>query len=116
MTCQQPKPFTIFTGDAKTMPLRVAYQSGLPFDLTSCTEIVVNLPNADGTFTQLKLSLAQVAIVSPANLGQITAAISSVDSAKLNIGELQNVDVTFTISGNPITVRFYGALSVFELD
>jgi hypothetical protein len=114
---QQSGPFSIFTGDAKTMPLRIASSdTGLPIDLTSCTEIVINLPNADGSFTQLKQSLSQVVIVSPALLGQITALITSVNSAKLNIGELQDVDVTFTIGGNPFTVRFYQALSVFELD
>lgn len=113
--CLPVNPFVIFTGDAKTLPLRIAYSTGLPVDLTSCTEIVVNLPNADGTFTQLKLSLSQVAITSPALLGQFTTPISAVKSALLNIGELQNVDVTFTISGSPFTVRFYQALSVFEL-
>lgn len=115
MSCPQPAgPFSIFTGDAKTLPLRIAYASGLPVDITSASEIVVNLPNADGSFTQLKLSLTQVAIVSPGTLGQITAPISAIKSALLNIGELQDIDVTFTIGGNPFTVRFYGALSVFE--
>lgn len=116
-TCCPPNvPFSIFTGDQKTLPLRIAYTTGLPVDLTSCTEIVVNLPLAAGGFLQLKLSLSQVAIVSPALLGQITAVISSANSALLMVQEFQNVDVTFTISGNPMTVRFFQALSVFELD
>lgn len=114
--CPPNTPFQIFTGDQKTLPLRVAYNTGLPLDLTSCTEIVVNLPNADGSFLQLKLSLGQVSIVSPALLGQFTALITTAQSALLNIGECQDVDVTFTIGGAPFTVRFYQALSVFELD
>ncbi|MDH4163342.1 MAG: hypothetical protein OEW15_11735 [Nitrospirota bacterium] len=115
MTCPQPAgPFTIFTGDAKTLPLRIAYASGLPVDITSASEIVVKLPNADGSFTLLKLTESKVAIVSPGTLGQITAPITALVSAALNIGELQDIDVTFTIGGNPFTVRFYGALSVFE--
>lgn len=113
--CQQPAgPFSIFTGDVKTLPLRLAYANGLPVDIASATEIVVNLPNADGSYTQLKLTDAKVAIVSPGVLGQFTTAISALVSAVLNIGELQDIDVTFTIGGNPFTVRFYGALSVFE--
>lgn len=115
--CQQPSgPFVIFTGDVKVLPLRIAYGTGLPVDITSASEIVVNLPNADGTVTALKLTDSKVAIVSPGVLGQLTANISAIDSAKLNIGELQNIDVTFTIGGNPFTVRFYGALSVFETE
>jgi hypothetical protein len=112
--CPANVPFTIFTGDQKTIPLRIAYNTGLPVDLSSCTEIVVNLPKADGSFLQLKLSLAQVSIVSPAILGQFTAIVTTVQSATLNIGEAQDIDVTFTISGSPLTVRFYGAISVYE--
>lgn len=114
--CLPNKPFSIFTGDQKTMPLRVAYTNGLPVDLTSCSEIVINLPNADGSFTQLKLSDTQVTILTPTLLGQFTALITSESSLLLNIGELQDIDVTFTIGGNPFTVRFYQAFSVFELD
>lgn len=116
MSCpQQPAgPFSIFTGDAKVLPLRLAYASGLPVDLTSCTEIVVNLPNADGSFSQLKLSESQVAITSPAVLGQFASTITTQLSTPLQIGELQNIDVTFTISGSPFTIRFYEALSVYE--
>jgi hypothetical protein len=36
-------------------------------------------------------------------------------SALLNLGELQNFDVTFTISGQVFTVRYFQALSVFEV-
>ena len=97
------------------MTMRAIYQpSGLPLDLTSCTEISVALPNADGTFTNLLLSLDQVSIVSPANLGTITVAITHTVSALLNVGVLQNVDVTFTIGGLITVVRFFQALSVFE--
>ncbi len=115
MTCPTPNVFTIFTGDKKTMSLRVALASGLPLDLTACTEIAVYLPNADGSTLLLRLTAAQIVITSPAILGQFTALITSVQSALLNIGELQDFDVTFTISSNPVTVRYYGALSVFEL-
>lgn len=115
--CTPINVFSIFTGDAKTMNLRAVYQdSGQPLDLTSASEIVVNLPNADGSILQLKLSLSAVTITSPAVLGNFTAAITSLQSALLNIGELQDFDVTFTISGSPFTVRYYGSLSVFELE
>lgn len=109
--------FQIFLGDSKTMFLRALNGgcNGLPLDLTYCTEIVVNLPNADGTFAQLKLSLSQVIIGQPPELGQFSVPISSIVSLLLNTGELQNVDVTFTIAAAVTTVRFYQALSVFEV-
>lgn len=112
----QQVPFTIFTGDDKTMPLKVVQGSctGGPLDLTTCTEINVALPNADGTFSHRLLTLGQVAIVSPALLGKFTCAIPSIVSALLQPGEAQSIDVTFTISARPFTVRFYQALSVFE--
>jgi hypothetical protein len=114
-SCQQ-KAFSIFLGDNKTMPLKVAYQeSGDPVDLTSCTEIVVSLPNQDGTFSTFKLSLSTVTIVGSPLLGKFSITVTSLISALLNIGELQNFDVTFTISGQVFTVRYYAALSVFEV-
>jgi len=117
MSCSPQNIFTIFLGNAKTMNLKALYSGNLnPLDLTSCAEIDVSLPNADGTFLHLLLSLAEVVITSPAVLGQFTAPITSVQSALLNLGELQNFDVTFTISGNPMTVRYASALSVFETD
>lgn len=115
-SCPSPNIFTIFTGDKKTMNLRIAYATGLPVDLSACTEISVSLPNADGSFRHLTLGGAKVTITSPAILGQFAAIVDEIASALLNIGEGQNVDVTFTISAIPFTVRFWGALSVFERD
>lgn len=117
MTCTPPV-FTIFTGDAKRIYLK-AVNIGCdtdPLDLTSCTAIDIALPNADGTFTYLTLADGDVTIASPAILGKFNALISSDDSALLNPGELQNIDVTFTILAKEMTVRFYQALSVFERD
>ncbi len=108
--------FTIFTGDDRTMNLK-ALQGGCtgdPLDLTSCTEIDVALPNADGTFSHRLLSTDEVTITSPALLGKFSVDIPSDVSALLNPGEIQNIDVTFTISAKEFTVRFYQALTVFE--
>lgn len=115
-----PNPtFSIFKGNTKTMYLKavnsVCSGVGDPLDLTSCTEIVVNLPNADGTTTQLKLSEDEVTITSPSNLGKFSLVIESAVSVLLNVGEFQNVDVTFTISGEVFTVAFIQALSVYEI-
>lgn len=113
---QQQNTFVIFLGDAKTIFLR-AVNTGCnndPLDLTTCTEIDVALPKADGTFLHLLLSNGAVVIATPANLGKFSAPISALQSAVLNPGELQNIDVTFTIGGKPFTVRFFQALSVFE--
>jgi len=111
----EPNVFEIFQGEDKTMSMRVAFQqTGLPLDLTECTEINVALPKNDGTFINLLLSLAQVSIVSPAVAGQIQVPITNENSAVLNVGLRQNVDVAFTIGGLITVVRFLGALSVIQ--
>ncbi len=117
--CPTPPVFTIFLGDVKAMNLKAVYgDSGDPLDLTSCTQIVVALPLAGGGTTSLKLSLSQITITSPDNLGKyvVSAAAMGAISASLMVGELQNFDVTFTIGGNPFTVRYYSALTVLEND
>ena len=111
----QQNVFTIFTGDDKIMNLKAVYaETGDPLDLTDCTEIDIALPKEDGTFAHLLLTAGKVTITSPSILGKFYAEITSLVSAGLNIGELQNVDVTFTISGKEFTVRYAQALSVFE--
>jgi hypothetical protein len=111
----QNGPFEIFTGQDKVMSLRIAFQNtGLPLDLTDCTAITVSLPNADGTFLALTLASSAVAITSPPLLGSFTATITAVQSALLNVGELQDIDVSLTISGLVSIVRFPQALSVLE--
>ncbi len=99
------------------MQLKAIYSdTGDPLDLTECTEIIVNLINSDGSTTQLKLSDDDVSISDPANLGKFTAEIDGDISAALQVGELQNVDVSFTIAGKTFTVRYAAALSVFQVD
>ncbi len=114
----EPNTFTIFTGDAKTMSLKAVLGSctGGPLDRTSCTEIDISLPIADGTFTHLTLSDSKVFVTSPAILGKFTCPIDAATSALLNPGELQNFDVTFTIAAKPMTVRYFGGLTVLERD
>lgn len=109
------KTFSIFTGDSKTIFLKAIYAENFsPLDLTDCTEIDIAIPNFDGTFTHLLLSTDDVAVTSPAILGQFTGAITSEESLLFLPGEFQNIDVTFTISGAVMTVRYFQALSVFE--
>jgi hypothetical protein len=111
--------FSIFQGDAKTLTLQAVIQASnlQPLDLTSATEIIVQLPLAAGGYTALKLSLSEVVVVSPANLGTINVPISAVTSALLNVGSLQDIFVTYTITGmsnSPMTVSFPKSFSVFE--
>lgn len=111
----QPTVFTIFTGDDKTMNLKAVYEeNGDPLDLTGCDEIDIALPNADGTFKHLLLTLGDVVIVTPVLLGKFMATIGSAASALFKVGELQNFDVTFTISDKEFTVRYYNCLTVLQ--
>ena len=107
--------FNYYVGDTKTMTFKALFASSLsPLDLTNCTEIVVNLPNSDGTLTQLKYSLGQVTIASPTVLGQASAIVSATLWPIPNVGVGQDLDVTYTIGGNPQTVKFPAALNVFQ--
>ncbi len=109
--------FEIFLGDSKTMFLKVGCgkPTADPLDLTYCSEIVVNMPNADGTITGLSLTGGQVAILQPPILGKFSVQISTTVSQALNVGVFQNLDITFTVSGQVFTVPFIQALSVFEV-
>lgn len=113
--CGTPHTFNIFQGDLKTMALKVVNEgcNTNPLNLTQCSEIDVALPNADGTIAHFLLSDEEVVILSPEVLGQLTVAISSEKSALLNPGVAQNFDVTFTLPGETITVRYFNGLSVF---
>lgn len=111
-----PNVFSIFRGNKKTITLK-AVQAGCggdPLDLTDCDEIDIALPNQDGTFTHLLLSDDQVEIIDPAVLGKYRAVIEDDVSALLNIGELQTLNVNFTIGGEKITVPYVNAFSVFQ--
>jgi hypothetical protein len=110
-----PQGFSISQGDQKTIYFRIVDENGVPLDLTSCTQILVTLPSADGTFTQLELTMGQVSIQAPEVLGQFSALITSAVSPVLNTGTMQEIDVTLTIAGIIQTVRFQNALSVFEV-
>lgn len=117
MNCNNAPPvFSIFLGDAKTLSLAAILENyGGPLDLTSCTEIVINLPNADGSFLQLKLTGSQVVIATPTVLGRFSAAITALQSALFNVGELQSFNVTFTIGAQVFTVPYINSLSVYEV-
>lgn len=107
--------FTIFTGDSKTMNLKVVAAGNYdPLDLTTCTEIDVALPLAGGGFAHRLLSDSQVTVPSPATSGKFNVSVPSDVSALLKVGTLQGFDVTFTIGSVIKTVRFENALSVFE--
>lgn len=112
-----PNTFTIFLGDYKTMYLKavsVDCFSGDPLNLSNCTEIDVALPYADGTIKHLLLSDGDVVISQPAILGKFSADITVEVSALLNVGEFQNINVSFTILGQKFTVVFSGSLSVLQ--
>lgn len=115
--CDGNPTFSIFQGDALTMRLKAAgsWLGADPLDLTGATEIVVKLPKADGTILELKLTAAQVSVVS-GPLGKFDVTISAVNSALLLVGVYQTFDVTFTLaSGAVVTVAFEGSLSVYQV-
>jgi hypothetical protein len=113
--CCPPNVFTLSTGDDGLMYLSAVYaQNYTPLDLTNCTAISVNLPNADGSTLSLTLADGAVAITSPPVLGSFTAVITEAQSTLLMVGELQSFAVVFTISGKVQTVWYPNALTVTQ--
>lgn len=120
MTACGTATFTIFLGDNKPIYLRVNYAGvdgaplGDPVDLTTCTEIIMSLPKADGTFAQLKLTDNDITI-EDARLGKYMAQIDEVTSALLQVGPFQTFTVQFTFADDTIYgVDYYQGLSVVE--
>lgn len=107
--------FVIYTGDSKILKLKAIIAGSFsPLDLTNCTEIDVALPLAGGGFSHRLLTASDVSITSPASLGTFQVPVDEELSTLLKIGEFQSFDVTFTIAGEILTVRYYQALTVFE--
>ncbi len=120
MTACAPASYNIFLGDDAPMYLRVNYPGqngeplGDPVDLTTCTEIVVSFPNADGTFAQLTLTDNQVTIEN-AVLGKYSVQISSAVSQLFQVGPLQTFTVQFTFADGLIkSVDYPQGLTVLE--
>lgn len=111
------KCFEIFLGDDRTQSLKALYDCTLnPVDLTSCTEITVLLPLAAGGFTSgLTLTGGQVVISGDPQLGDFGVEISSVVSALLQIGALQDFYVRFVIGGKPFTLPYRQGVSIFDV-
>lgn len=114
---QSPNTFKIFRGNDKVISLIVfdLDNNGLPMNLTGCTEIDLALPNADGSTSHLLLSTGSVSLIQPPILGGFSAEIKPAVSNLLTVGEYQDINATFTVPGQVFSVRFYGALSVFEV-
>lgn len=108
--------FTVFLGDVKPLPLKAMYPGTYnPLDLTECTNIVVNITNTDGSVLQLSLEENEVTITGNPELGQFIANFTAEQSADFLVGELQNIDVTFTIAGEPMTIRYYNCFTVLQV-
>lgn len=80
-----PTPPTINMGSDFTIDFFLRDQTLSPWqsiDITSATEIVVIMLNADGTFLELKLSVSQIMIINGAD-GHFQAAGTAAQSALL---------------------------------
>ena len=105
--------FIIFQGDSPTINggLFQGQNGGyLPVDLTLCTSVTLSLYNADGSVLQLAATIGATPV-----LGQFSATITAAQSALLNVGQYQNIDVQFVFPSVTYTVQFSAALSVMQV-
>ena len=107
--------FNMFLGDDEPLPLMALLGNLTPLDLTLCTQIIVYMPNADGSFLELSFTNEGVTLTSPTVLGQFVAEWTSMQSELFMVGELQSIDVSFTIAGKQQTIRFPNCISIFQV-
>lgn len=102
----------IIRGSDRVLTLRV-YNSDTcsPFDLDTADPVKVFFPKEDGTMLEKNLTNG-VAIVSPAQAGQMTVTLSDTDTNLLRIGERQDFEVEITKSSTVSIVQFKKCLSI----
>ena len=104
---------TIIRGEDRTIQLGIREANGQPYDLTSITEIKIELENEDGTTLDLKYTDAEIAVVS-AKAGLISATITDTQSALLKTGNSMDMHASITIGGLVRKALFEGLLTVVE--
>lgn len=102
-SCNNPSGvITILQGYVKVYYVDLFYSdSGTPFDLTGCTEIIAAHPaDAGGTPIEAKKSLATVAIIGAPGAGRIKVTVTAVNSALLlpNPNEQQFQDLQIAVT------------------
>ena len=113
---QQSNPIsTIVTGEDCVLNVYLKQgDNGQPFDLSSVSEIVAILPNADDTtFLECKLSTSSIILVSgPGGFFQVI--ITAAQSALLLTGPTIALDVRFTIAAKLTKVVIQNAVAIIS--
>src|SRR5579875_247569 len=108
-----PRPFQIIQGGQFQLVVDIRDQNDEPFDLTGLTELTTVFQNADGTETELKYSLSQIALVGAASRGQISINGSAAQSALFSPADVGTLELAITIgSADPIKVQEQGLYQV----
>lgn len=112
----QPTP-TIILGEDQNLDVKLTDSStGDPFDLSSASEIVAKLLNADNTALSLTKTANQITLVSAIG-GHMKIIISAAQSALLAVsptGGLSNIELYITIGGKVTIVQLVGVVSVIS--
>lgn len=77
-----------------------------PFDLTGFTSGTAEFLNADTTTLSVPVSVVSLV------LGQLTVSLSDAQTALLNVGEAQPMEIQLTISGDITIVQFAERVTV----
>lgn len=85
---------SIYTGEVRTLNLRVVFSDCTNFDLTGIVELCVKFPKNDGSYLLKKLSAGGVTIVDALH-GKFSVLLTATDTASLKIGERQTIWAEF---------------------
>ena len=103
---------TIYLGEDKTLNFRLTDdKTKNPFDLTSATEVIAIFPVSSGLPIQKKKSLNELVVVSAVG-GRFDVALSSADTARLELGAVVAVEIRITIATLLTIVQIPQALNV----
>ena len=107
----------IITGEDRngTRPITIRLTSesnGLPFDLTGVTEITVCFKNADST--DLSKTIGSGVTVTNAAGGQFKVELDDLETALLNIGDNQNIEVAVEFGTQKTIIQLLQVLNVVE--
>ena len=111
MTCSNK--IAIIRGEDRVLQLGINESNGNPYDLTSATQIEMQLENEDGSMLELKLTDSEIAVVT-AKAGTIAVTLTDTQTALLKVGISMDFQVAITIGGLIRRAQFEGLLDVIE--
>lgn len=103
---------TVVRGSDSTFRVILKQGNSVPLDLTNCTEITASFIDENGAAVTRTLTGTQITIATPKGAGIIEVTLSDTFTAAMKVGERQDIQLEFTISGRKMVHIIEGLLTV----